>query len=196
MPASSMSLRFFVLGLLNQRPMSGYDIKQSLKSLNWLIGSPSPGSLYPALRGLLSDGLVTVDVSVRQDRPPRKEYQVTQAGKLALQEWISRPSVPGTLKTFTMRLILASNLTPADLQAHLDQRRSEVARYHGALERGIAELGEADLGRRLAFDYGLAVARSELAWLERALDQLARDNVAGQAAGPHTSSAAHGENLK
>ena len=192
-----MSLRFFVLGLLNQHPMSGYDIKQSLKSLNWLIGSPSPGSLYPALRGLLSDGLVTVDVSVRQDRPPRKEYHVTQAGKLALQEWIARPSVPGTLKTFTMRLILASNLTPADLRAHLHQRRSEVARYHGALEQGIAELGsEAELGRRLAFDYGLAVARSELAWLERALDQLARDSVGGQAAGAHTSSTADGENLK
>ncbi len=197
MSASNMSLRFFVLGLLNQRPMSGYDIKQSLRSLNWLIGSPSPGSLYPALRGLLSDGLVTVDVNVRQDRPPRKEYQVTQAGSRALQEWISQPSVPGTLKTFAMRLILASNLTPADLQAHLDQRRSEVARYHKALERGIAELGvEADLGRRLALDYGLAVARSELAWLERALDEMARDNPAGQTAGPYTSSAAYGENLK
>ncbi len=197
MSTSSMSLRFFVLGLLNQRPMSGYDIRQFLRSLNWLIGSPSPGSLYPALRGLLSDGLVTVDVKVRQDRPPRKEYQVTQTGRQALQEWISQPSVPGTLKTFAMRLILASNLAPADLQAHLEQRRSEVARCHGALERGIAELdAETDLGQRLALDYGLAVARSELAWLDSALAGLARDDAVGQTAGPQASSADHRENLK
>lgn len=196
MSTGNMSLRFFVLGLLNQRPMSGYDIRQFLRSLNWLIGSPSPGSLYPALRGLLSDGLVTVDVRVRQDRPPRKEYRVTQSGRQALQAWISQPSASGTLKTFAMRLILASNLAPADLQAHLNQRRSEVAQCHAALERGIAELdAEADLGQRLALDYGLAVARSELCWLERALDQLARDNGAAIVTGARTSGATHGENI-
>jgi PadR family transcriptional regulator AphA len=51
--------------------MSGYDIKRFLKSLGWLIDGPSFGSLYPALRALLKDGLVTVEVVSSQDRPPR-----------------------------------------------------------------------------------------------------------------------------
>ena len=41
--------------------MSGYDIKQSLKDLSWLIGSPSFGSLYPALHALVDDGFATVE---------------------------------------------------------------------------------------------------------------------------------------
>jgi DNA-binding PadR family transcriptional regulator len=55
MAAGTVSLRYFVLGLLAQEPMSGYDIKRFLKGLNWLIGSPSDGSLYPNLRALLQE---------------------------------------------------------------------------------------------------------------------------------------------
>jgi DNA-binding PadR family transcriptional regulator len=174
-----MSLRLFVLGLLNQRPMSGYDIKRSLRSLSWLIGSPSPGSLYPALRGLLRDDLVTVQVVVRPDKPPRKEYHVTKVGERVLQEWMSRPAAPGTVKTFAMRLILATNLAPAALQVHLETRRAEVARCHDALELSISALGEhADFRQQLALDYGLTVARSELAWLDGILQRLNRQEAA------------------
>ena len=171
-----MSIRYFILGFLNQQPMSGYDIKRSLKSLSWLIGSPSPGSLYPALRSLLDDGLVTVDVVVREDRPPRKEYHVTDDGQRILKEWVNQPVMPDTLKAFAMRLILASNLSPAALRAHLEQRRLQVARHHDALQEGVSALDKgAASGQRLALDYALAVARSELGWLDGTLGRLPED---------------------
>ena len=75
--------------------MSGYDIKCFLKSLNWLIDSPSFGSLYPALHALLENGLVTVEVIPRQDKPPRKIYDTTEAGRQVLREWINQPIAPG-----------------------------------------------------------------------------------------------------
>jgi DNA-binding PadR family transcriptional regulator len=55
MAAGNVSLRHLILGLLTRKPMSGYDIKRFLKGLNWLIGSPSDGSLYPNLRALLQE---------------------------------------------------------------------------------------------------------------------------------------------
>lgn len=61
MAARRVSLRYLVLGLIAENPMCGCDIRQSLENLSWLIGSPSCGSLYPALRRLLQDGLVTAD---------------------------------------------------------------------------------------------------------------------------------------
>ena len=88
--ASTMSIRRFILGLLARQPMSGYDIKRFLKSLSWLIDSPSFGSLYPALHALLEDGLVTVEVVPRQDKPPRKIYSVTEAGRCCEGGWTSQ----------------------------------------------------------------------------------------------------------
>jgi len=174
--ARAVSIRHLILGLLTQQPMSGYDIKRSLKSLSWLIDSPSFGSIYPALRALWEDGLVTVEMAPRQGKPPRKIYTITEAGRLALREWMDQPVAPGaSLKTFVMRLILANNFSHAGLISHLQQRRSQVA-VHRATLKQIAEAldGTMDSGQRLAFGYGLALATAELAWLDSTLEQLSQ----------------------
>ena len=110
MPKGTASFRYLILGLLAQQPMSGYDVKRLLQSVSWLIGSPSAGSIYPSLRRLLHGDLVTVDVQLRQDRPPRKVYTLTEAGRRELEGWLERPAAPGTsMKAFVTRLILAGS---------------------------------------------------------------------------------------
>jgi PadR family transcriptional regulator AphA len=182
--ANAMSTRHFVLGLLTQQPMSGYDVKQFLKSLGWLIDSPSFGSLYPALHALLEDGLVTVEVVSGQDRPPRKIYTITQAGRKALQGWVSQPMESGaSLKAFIMRLALADNLSRAGLSAYLEQRREQVATHRLTLQQSAEAMGEeVDLGKRLTLDYGLALASAELAWLDRTLARLSEPSLSVEAA--------------
>jgi len=174
-----MSIRLFILGLLTRQPMSGYDVKRFLKSLSWLIDSPSFGSLYPALHALLEDGLVTVQVVPRRDKPPRKIYNITEAGRQVLQEWIDRPVDSGaSLKAFVMRLMLASNLSQDGLVVHLQQRQAQVTAHQLALEQTSKAMDESmDLGERLALDYGLAVATAELAWLDRTLDRLSQPSM-------------------
>jgi PadR family transcriptional regulator AphA len=179
-----VSIRYFMLGLLTRQPMSGYDVKRFLKSLSWLIDTPSFGSLYPALHALLEDGLVTMEILSRQDKPPRKIYSITGRGRQALQEWMDQPVAPGVpLKAFVMRLILASNLSHAGLIAHLQQRHTQVAAHQLALEQTVQAMHDGmDLGDRLALDYGLAVAAAELAWLDRALAQFSDRPLAAEAA--------------
>jgi DNA-binding PadR family transcriptional regulator len=169
-----LSTRQLVLGLLTQQSMSGYDIKRFLKSLGWLIDGPSFGSLYPALHTLLEEGLVTVEVASSQDRPPRKIYTITQAGRQALRELAAQPAAPSaSLKAFVMRLIMTSSLSHTGLIAHLQQRRSQVAAHRDSLEQMVETLDRSkDGGRRLTFGYGLALAMAELAWLDSALEEL------------------------
>ncbi len=174
--ARAVSTRHLTLGLLTQQPMSGYDIKRFLKSLSWMIDSPSFSSIYPTLRALREDGLVTVEVAPRQGKSPRKIYTITEAGRQVLGEWMDQPVAPGaSLRTFVMRLILASNFSHTGLIAHLHQRRSQVAAHHATLKR-IAEAldGTMDSGQRLAFGYGLTLATAELAWLDSTLEQLSQ----------------------
>jgi DNA-binding PadR family transcriptional regulator len=180
--ANTVRIRHFILGLLTRQPMSGYDIKRFLKSLSWLIDSPSYGSLYPALHTLLEDGLVTVEVIPREDKPPRKIYSITEPGRQELQEWMDQPITPGaSLKAFVMRLVLASNLSTAGLLTYLQQRRAQVSAHQKELVQIAAGMDEqTDLGERLALDYGLALANAELAWLDQTLTGLShRPHLAG-----------------
>jgi PadR family transcriptional regulator AphA len=174
MAAGAVNLRYLILGLLTQQPMSGYDIKCFLGDLNWLTGSPSGGSLYPVLRALRQEGLATVEIVPGLDRPPKKVYDITEAGHQALQTWIEQPATANaSLRAFVMRLLLADSHSPAGLSAHLQQRRAQVAGHRATLVGGLAEPGTGpNLGQALAQDYGLALATAELAWLDTTLDRL------------------------
>ncbi len=176
MSASSISFRHSILGLLTQQPMSGYDIKRVLKSLGWLLGNASFGSLYPALHTLLKDGLVIVEVDSRQNKPSRKIYSITKAGRQTLEEWINQPIGPHTsIKAFVLRLILADNLSQTGLIAQLYQRRAQVATHRTALEQMVRALdGGTSSSQRLALGYGLSMATAELAWLDSTLNRLSQ----------------------
>jgi len=174
--ASTISIRHFVLGLLARQPMAGYDIKRFLRNLSWLIDSPSFGTLYPTLHGLLEDGLATVERVSSQDRPTRKIYTITEAGRGVLRKWMNQPTVSQrSLKTFLMRLALASHLSHSDLRAYLEQRRAQVAAHKLDLEQAVTSMDKGtDLGERLTIDYGLVLAVAELNWLDCTLARLSQ----------------------
>ena len=183
MTSLAVNFRYFVLGLLAQQPMSGYDIRRFLQSLGWLLGSPSFGAIYPALHALAQDGFVLVDVMSRPDKPLRKIYSITEAGRQALEEWVARPAEAGVrLKSFIMQLILVGDLSHPALVAYLQQRREIVHWHHSTLEQTIQELGDrANAGQRLALEYGLATSAAELDWLDGALARFSVDPDAGRA---------------
>jgi PadR family transcriptional regulator, regulatory protein AphA len=181
MSAGTVSLRYFVLGLLAQKPMSGYDIRRLLKGLSWLVSSPSPGSLYPILRELLRDGLVVMEVVPGLDRPDRKVYSLTEAGKRVLRTWIDK-AIPSSapLRAFLMHLLLAGNLSSSKLITHLRQRREQVETSHATLQEAAQAADEdTNPGRRLALDYALALATAELNWLDSMLERLSEEPRAG-----------------
>ncbi|MBN1487010.1 MAG: PadR family transcriptional regulator [Anaerolineae bacterium] len=177
MPKSVVNIRNFILGLLAQQPMSGYDIKRLSESLSWLIGGLSYGSLYPALHALLQEGLVEVDVVQNEDRPPRKVYSLTNKGKQVIKSWGSQPiKKEASLKDFVMCLFMGSNLPLSSLEEHIRQRKLQVRQHRDTLVQMMErESNIVDLGHRMAMGYGLAIANAELAWLESMLAELSKD---------------------
>ena len=177
MATTGLSFRIFILGLLTNRSMSGYDIRRFLRGLGWLLGSPSFGTIYPALHALLEDGLVTVRVVPHPTRPPRKIYTITQSGQQALQAWVQQPAPSHVgLRAFIMHLILAGNGRSDGLASYLAQRRETVLAQRASLGQAAEALdSNVSSGEEIAIDYGLAIAEAELAWLDRSLSQLSSD---------------------
>jgi DNA-binding PadR family transcriptional regulator len=178
MATETTSFRHFILGLLERRPMSGYDIKSLFGHLNWLIGNSSFGSIYSTLHALLEDDLVSVRVVQNPDKPSKKVYSINEKGRRTLQQWIERPVTPkDSLRSFAMHLLLASSLTGDRLTAHLRQRHVQVASHRTTLEQVLGKPGETDAGKRLVCEYGLAMANAELDWLDSALGQLRKEPI-------------------
>jgi PadR family transcriptional regulator AphA len=178
MAADSVRFRHLALGLLNQQPMSGYDIKRNLKILSWLIDGPSYGNIYSSLRVLLHEGLVTMKVVPQENRPSRKVYNITEEGRRVLREWADQPIAANpSLKAFVMRLTLAGSFSQAKLIAHLEQRRDQVSAHQVVLEETAASLVGAPDEQRLMLEYGIALAATELQWIDSAVDRLSKRSL-------------------
>ncbi len=66
-----------VLSLLMKKPCYGYEISEFLTKKIKL----ADGTVYPILRKLKSDGMLTVYLQEESGGPPRKYYKLTELGK-------------------------------------------------------------------------------------------------------------------
>ena len=74
-------VRTAVLILLEQEPMHGYQVMQSIADRTSGQWTPSPGTVYPTISQLEDEGLVTVTAD-----SGRKLVQITDAGRELLEE--------------------------------------------------------------------------------------------------------------
>lgn len=70
-----------VLSLLEKRDCYGYEISETLSRHIDI----ADGTVYPVLRKLKADGLLTTYLQEESGGPPRKYYQLTQLGRETYQ---------------------------------------------------------------------------------------------------------------
>jgi PadR family transcriptional regulator PadR len=82
-------LELCVLSLLADRDCYGYDVSEILSKHIDI----SDGTVYPILRKLRGEGLVTIYLSEDSGGPPRKYYSLTELGKKEFtqerDDWLS-----------------------------------------------------------------------------------------------------------
>jgi DNA-binding PadR family transcriptional regulator len=167
-----VSLRHCILGLLNLRPLSGYDLKKSFDGSVNHFWRADQSQIYRTLDRLVADGRVEVTVQPQEGRPDRKEHRITPSGQQELAHWLRSPlTAEVTREPFLARLFFLGDLGDEHAVGDLLRERREQVRQ--ARDR-LLQVGEAspeptDLAGRLrmaTLHYGLEHAEAELQWLD------------------------------
>lgn len=171
-----MSIGHALLGLLENAPRHGYELKRAYDE-RFGHDKPLPyGQVYSTLSRLLRDGLVEVAGVESGDGPDRKRYAITGAGVTDVDKWLRtaespEPYLHNTLYTKVV-LALLSGRSAADV---LDVQRTAHLRTMRELTQRKANGDLADL---LICDHALFHLEADLRWLELTaarLDQLAAE---------------------
>jgi len=80
-----------LLLMINERPLTGYDIMRSIRETTQGFWKPTPGGVYPVLKKLESEGLVHGDWYVYKGRK-RKTYVITDEGRKILEHVLLKQS--------------------------------------------------------------------------------------------------------
>ena len=86
-------LNYIILGMIFDCTASGYDIKKYIQKGIGIFYKASYGSIYPTLKKLTEDGLVTV-TEEEQGARQKKLYTITAKGQQIFLKWLSEPISP------------------------------------------------------------------------------------------------------
>jgi DNA-binding PadR family transcriptional regulator len=171
-----MSVSQAFLGLLEEQPRHGYELK---RAYDGRFGRDRPlqyGQVYSTLARLLKRGFVEVDGVEPGEGPDRKRYAITEAGVADIERWLSEPEPPEPYLQSTLYAKVAlALLTGRGAQEILDTQRTEHLRAMRELTRRKAD---GDIADQLVCDHALFHLEADLRWLELTaarLDQLAQE---------------------
>ncbi len=106
-----MSLSYALLGLLRGSPINGYAIKALFDEAINFVWQAELSQIYRELESLEKKGLLCSTIEPQRDRPSKRLYQVTEAGRLAFEKWAT--TIPDSFATpkrdeFSLRIFFGS----------------------------------------------------------------------------------------
>jgi len=163
-------LGFALLGLIHQRPMSGYDLRKIFASTAMATFSDSPGAIYPALRRLEERGLVRSEVQVSTSLRQRRVFRIAPKGLAAFKGWLKKPVTRDDVIRRNGDLMLRCAFM--DRAVGEEQAARFLRELAGQLQGYIPSLhqyfeshaGEMPLSARLAGECGLQEYEARLRW--------------------------------
>ncbi|MDR7380964.1 PadR family transcriptional regulator [Promicromonospora iranensis] len=164
-----MALDALILGLLDLRPMTGYDLKKTFDGTVAHFWSADQSQIYRTLARLEQDGLVDVRVVAQAGKPDRREHRLTDDGRARLTEWLRSP-LPDEKprEPFLGRLFFVGREDDPELvRALLAERRDAARRLLATLES--LPTVDSDLAARLrsaTLRKGILEVQAELTWLD------------------------------
>jgi DNA-binding PadR family transcriptional regulator len=187
-----MSLKHALLGLLTYHPMTGYELKQFFDSSIQHFWNAELSQIYPTLKTLEEHGFVDKHVEVQENRPNRKVYQITEAGRDELLRWVREPQMPANLRDpFLIKVFFGSEVPAEDilvlLRRQMEEQQMVLAFADTVLRDRIKHADKEHFTPRhslywtLTLELAIAYRRAYIDWCERSM-ALLEDTVLTEAA--------------
>ncbi len=175
--SSLSTLSLAILGLISQRPLTGYDLRKIFATTPMGHFSSSPGAIYPALKRLEKAGWIRGRTGPGQTRQ-RVAYEATARGLKTLTEHLSQPVTPEDviwhMDDLMMRFafmdgVLGRAQTIRFLQEfamQIDAHAADLRRYFDGAREILPACG------KLAMENGLESYEMNARWARQAIQEL------------------------
>ena len=171
-----MDVKFPILGFLMEAEATGYDLKNRFQDPIGFFYRVSDGSIYPALKKLARDGLVTLRAE-SQGRRARKVYAISAKGREHFRRMLHEPAQPLFVFDESQVKIYFADREPEVALEHMERSRRDDETRTAILAQMVAEMRRAGASpvRRLMVELGCAITGAKAKVLARLSAQLKRE---------------------
>jgi DNA-binding PadR family transcriptional regulator len=182
-----MSLEYAILGFLNYHPYSGYDLKKIFDNSIRHFWPADQSQIYRTLSRLTELGFAEMEKVAQEDRPDRKVYHITEAGRVDLLKWLSGPPPMDEPRSAPLiQVFFLGQLSDDEILAKFEGyaviMRSVLAQYDqvpariGPFQQEITSPRE-HFFWMLTLDSGIRMMRANLEWTESVIEKIKTGRV-------------------
>ncbi len=175
-----MSLKYALLGFLNYKSMTGYQLKQSFDQSIRNFWHASLSQIYPTLTQMKNDGLLTLEIKYQDSSPNAKVYHITDKGKTELQSWLNEPMEPQPFRNaFLIKIFFGANISKAStitqLKYRLKSAEDSLKKYQqikNYLSKTHVSNNDDVLFESLTVDYGIKYMQAAISWCSDSIKKI------------------------
>ncbi|MGI6090392.1 MAG: PadR family transcriptional regulator [Saccharofermentanales bacterium] len=168
-----MSTKFALLGLLNIKKMSAYDLAKFAKESIGYFWNESYSNVHRTLKILGDEKLI--EKLPEQGSRNKNVFEITELGRKALSEWLSNHEHTTIYRDELLLKLFVSkrNDYPAlliDLKNALSELR-EQKQIYSELQEFVSTRPD-NLSYDLVLDYGIVENKATIKWLEKSIKRI------------------------
>lgn len=170
-----LSMEQVLLGFLMAGEAHGYELHGRVEGELGRVWAMGVSNIYGVLRQLEKAGQVESTVTPQENRPPRKVYRITPAGRSSFLDWVRRavPSMRDMRVEFPAKLYFFHALGLEGAGELIAAQEAVCRERIERLERRAARCGSRDFDR-MVFDFRRCQIEAILAWLQSCGEEWAR----------------------
>ena len=170
--------KYTILGLLHYRPMSGYDLKKLTDVSISHFWNENFGHIYPVLKKMEGEGLLSKSVTVSEGKPDRNVYAITGEGREEFLEWMKQPVEPLKLRfELLLKVFFGGMLTPEEISSSLEaEKKIHLAKLEGyaATKEHLNSPHHKEKKQDasywlMALNYGIRYSQSMIDWCDESI---------------------------
>ncbi|OPY03375.1 MAG: Transcriptional regulator PadR-like family protein [Syntrophorhabdus sp. PtaB.Bin184] len=184
-----MSLSHALLGLLNRRPATGYELKSEFQRSAHLFWDATLSQIYRTLHEMRARGWLVSNVEHQESKPSRRVYVITESGRAVFLSWLLRwEEMPRERHLMLMKVFFGNQIGPEQLSGQLKRWREYQVLVLNRCEEEIRSAGGVgghqgpeSAYQRFTLEYGKCLAQTIVEWCDRTIEELGEGDAAARA---------------
>lgn len=156
-----------ILGFLQQRPMSGYELANEVAGSIGYFWNITRSQLYREIKDLAARRYIALSETGSRDK---RVCTITKTGRAAFAEWIAREPEPELIRyPLLLALFFGDAIEPQRLKSWLETHRERHAERLARYEEMLPQVREHAPYPALTLQFGIEYERMVLSWVDDVL---------------------------
>ena len=177
------TLKYAILGLINRRPLTGYDITKEFNSGLVDFWYAKHSQIYPELKKLTDEDLISYETIIQGEKLEKKLYTITEKGKKCLQKWLEKddPLEPTPKDIFRLKAYFCDEMDSDTLlkqfQSALNKHSERLEYLENCMEellkkKDVSKVSSPQFGDYIVLNGAIMREKTYIEWLEDCIKKI------------------------